>query len=278
MIRRNVAVAVSTILLALPAVAQLASSALRLRVKPNVSFTRREWEDALIPVAGSTAGSLGTFFKSDMYVANYRDVAQLVRVTWLPQGQNNVNAPYVELTIPANSFLYYDDFVATALGKSGLGAVWFRAYTSGGQIDSDAKLDVVSRVWTKQPGSEATVSQALPATRTLDFYSDEVVYVLGLRQDENFRTNVGVVNWDKSPRTFTVDVSGTRASTQFTFTAQPFGFSQSPLPTGNFGAIELTIRAEQNPSSRYFWTAYGTSVDNRSGDGWVLSAMALENP
>src|SRR5581483_8730794 len=134
---------------------------------------------------------------------------------------------------------------------------------------------VVSRIWTKQTNSEATVSQSMQAVRVLDFYSDQVLYALGLRQDENFRTNVGVVNWDKSPRTFTVTVTGTRGNTQFPFTAQPFGFTQAPLPAGNFGAIELTIEAEQVSCCRYFWTAYGTSVDNRSGDGWVISPMAL---
>lgn len=272
---RRACTAVTLILIALPGLGQLVG---HRSVRPNISFERREWEDALIPVAGSTAGQFGTFFRSDVYLANYRSTPQLVRVTWLPQGQNNVNAPYTQITVPANSFVYYDDFVANGLGKSGLGALWFRAYTSDGQIDSDAKLDVVSRVWTKQPNSEGTVSQALPAVRALDFYSDEVPYILGLRQDENFRTNVGVVNWDKSPRTFTVDVSGTVASTQFSFTAQPFGFTQTPLPAGNFGAVELTVHAEQNPAGRYFWTTYGTSVDNRSGDGWVFSGMALANP
>src|SRR2546426_5821531 len=75
----------------------------------------------LIPAAGSTAGANGTFWRSDIAVANFADHDQLVRLQWLPQGASSTFSKTI--TLHRLDFVRSNDFVAEILGQSGLGAV-----------------------------------------------------------------------------------------------------------------------------------------------------------
>src|SRR5438094_10000862 len=75
----------------------------------------------LIPVAGSTPGANGTFFKSDITLGNFAARPQTVRLQWLPQGVSSTFSTTIMLG--ALSFIRSDDFVHDHLGQSGLGAI-----------------------------------------------------------------------------------------------------------------------------------------------------------
>jgi len=67
----------------------------------------------LIPAAGSTPGVNGTFWRSDIAIANFNDRQQLVRVQWLPQGASSTFSKTI--TLEHLSFVRSNDFVAEIL-------------------------------------------------------------------------------------------------------------------------------------------------------------------
>lgn len=226
----------------------------------------------IIPAAGSIPGANGTFFKSDFSIGNFNNNDQKVGIGWLKVGTDNSKAPLQYFTIPANTVASFNDFVGTQLNQSGLGALLIIAYDSTGQnVDQSALIDGFSRIWTPQPGvANGTVSQGFPAVSIMDSEGDFTAYAMGLRQDANFRTNVGIVNLDTVAHTWTVkSLTGAQSSV----TVQPYSLSQGSIAAGSAPASGyVTLMITPTDSADFFWSAYGTSVDNVTGDGWVSRA------
>ena len=217
----------------------------------------------LIPVAGSVAGAVGTYFRSDVTLANRRSAPQIVSILWIARGVNNGSSSVQSFTIPANTTVMERDFVATVLRKSGLGSIVVIARTSAGGVDTAAKIDGFSRIWTQQPGAAGSVSQNFPPVDTEDSLATSYGY--GMRQDAQFRSNAGFVNLYGTPQDFTVGVVGTDGSS-FKVSVQPYSMEQVAIPAGHWGDFYIRVTSGSNLN---WWSAYGTSVDNVSGDGWV---------
>jgi len=226
----------------------------------------------IIPAAGSVQGANGTFFKSDFSLGNFNNSDQKVGIGWLAVGVDNSQKPLQFFTIPANTVASYNDFVGTQLNTSGLGALLVIAYDSTGQnVDNSALIDGFSRIWTPQPGvANGTVSQGFPAISIQDSEGDFTAYAMGLRQDSNFRTNVGIVNLDTVAHSWTVQsLTGAKS----TVTVQPFSLTQGSIAAGSAPASGyVTLQITPTDTADFFWSAYGTSVDNVTGDGWVSRA------
>ena len=92
----------------------------------------------LIPAAGSTPGVNGTFWRSDIAIANFNDRQQLVRLQWLPQGASSTFSKTI--TLEHLSFVRSNDFVTEILNQSGLGAILVSGVTSAGDPDPTAAL------------------------------------------------------------------------------------------------------------------------------------------
>jgi hypothetical protein len=237
-------------------------------VTPNIVSVDWTKEAFIIPVAGNLQGGNGTFFKSDITLANRRSVPQVISIGFLRRGLNNGSAAVQNFTLPANFTDIERDFVGTVLNTTGLGTLLIVARTmtgAGAPIDTNAQIDGFSRIWTPQPGAVGTVSQAFESIDLEDSLSTSYGY--GLRQDAGFRTNVGLVNLYDTPNTFTVDVVGVSGQTSFQQTVQPYSMEQPSLPGGVFG--DLYIKVTSSSTNLNWWSAYGTSVDNVTGDGWV---------
>jgi hypothetical protein len=217
--------------------------------------------------SGSVQGANGTFFHSDITVLNYRTVAQRVAFTWLPNGQS-AGAPTI-LTIGASSGLISEDFVGTILGKSGLGALLITGVDDMGNFDPGALLYATERVWTPQPGTNGTTSQAFPAIATSDINLIRAS-ILGQRIDSRYRTNVGIVNLDTVDRSFnviqTTDDPNAPTNTA-TVTVPARSMVQIPLANLTSAALQIAVQplVEINPT---LWMTYGSSVDNTTGDSW----------
>jgi hypothetical protein len=237
---------------------------------PNVITSDGRDSAFLIPIAGNVAGANGTYFRSDVTISNYRSAKQNISIGWLAQGQNNNTSPLQRFTIPANTTAVLNDFVGTTLGKTGLGAIAVFADDSAGNVDVSGRLDGASRIWTLQPGVNGTVSQSFDAVSLLDSLGSLTAYVIGLKQSSAFRTNVGVVNLDTVPHTWTIRSIATGVIT--TVTVQASSVSQVTLAAGSTngsGAVNVSM---QSDGFGFWWSAYGTSVDNVTGDGWVERA------
>lgn len=241
------------------------------RVRPNVIESETGDSAFIIPAAGNTPGSNGTFFRSDVTIGNFNADPQNIGVGWLQTGKDNSHSPLTYFTIPGNTVVAITDFVGQQLKVSGLGGLLIMSFDATGQVPDDAGfLDGFSRIWTPQPGSSGSVSQSFPAVSLFDSFSDGTAFALGLRQDSTFRTNAGVVNLDSTAHTWTVTSINTGKSIQMF--VQPYSLSQTGVSAdfgGQGGALSLTFDVS---AGDFFWSAYASSVDNVTGDGWVSRA------
>jgi hypothetical protein len=233
----------------------------------------------IIPAAGSLAGANGTFFRSDVTLINYASTPEDVIALFWPAGQStppSVSAG-VRLTLQASKAVTYTDFVATVLNKSGLGAILFFGVKAS-SIDANAAIDGLSRIYTKQPGAEGTVSQEFPPVDVYNLLVADQSASLGLRQDDSFRTNFGIVNADKIPHTVHVTAIGERLTKDTTITVPAYGMVQSSIPAGDYGALTVVFDITDSGGASIAWVAYASSTDNITGDGWVSIASADLTP
>lgn len=228
-------------------------------------------EAFIIPIAGNAPGSNGTYFRTDLALVNDRLSAQNIGIGWMAQGVDNTNAGIAYYSLPANTFVAIDDFVGGTLQKQGLGALFVFGVTASGATDSSALIDGYSRIWTPQPGSKGTVSQSFPAVSLTDSIGSLVADLVGLKQNAQFRTNIGVVNLDSVTHTWTARAAGSGVVT--TITVPPFSMVQVPLASSSAGTSSGNVGLElKSDGFGFWWSAYGSSTDNYTGDGWVSRA------
>ena len=230
----------------------------------------------IIPAAGSVAGGGGAlFFRSDVTLVNYEPAAHDVIVMWWPAGTSNslntTGSNVLTLTLQPNTFNTYPDFVANTLHQSGLGSIVVIPIVSG-QLSFDAGIDGFSRIYTKQPGSNGTVSQEFPGVDPDNASMFNEGVSLGLRQDTNYRTNWGIVNTDSVSHAFHLTFMGENNQTgTLDVTVPAFGMVQQAAPAGTFGALNIVFSSPDVTAFASF-VAYASSTDNTTGDGWVSLA------
>lgn len=246
----------------------------RMRSQVRESVISIDWatDSFIIPVAGNTPGSGGTYFKSDVVFNNDRLTDQRIAVGWFAAGQNNCASALQYFTLPANTVTVADDFVNVNLGKTGVGAVLVVGVTANGLLDDDAEIDGYSRIWTPQPGSAGTVSQNFSAIDVQDSIGSLEATLMGLKQNSQFRTNVGIVNMDNEAShswTFTSLVNGRTT----TFSVPPCSMVQTGA-TANSGAASGNVAfSVKSDGFGFYWSGFGSSTDNVTGDGWVSRAI-----
>jgi photosystem II stability/assembly factor-like uncharacterized protein len=218
--------------------------------------------------AANAAGALGTYFRSDVTLMNDRATPQDVIAVWLAEGSDGTDAPSLRLTL-APSAITVTNFVGK-MGLSGVGSLLFIGIDANANLDTAASLTGFSRIWTAGPDGRGSVSQSLPAAHIASLGGNSAAAAIGLRMDSDFRTNVGIVNLDTTSHTFLLTLTGERKSAALSVSVEPFSMRQVPLPEGDYGA--LTARFEVT-SGEFPWTAYGSSVDNLTGDGWASQAV-----
>lgn len=247
------------------------------RARTNTAITTGYEQWIFIPAAGSLQGNFGTFYKSDLMIANYRGTQQVVRVRWIPQGGDGFSTTTQRITIPANTAVSYDDAVANLMHYSGLGSLELVARTADDSIDLNAQIDAFSRIWTPQPKTTlGTVSQNFGGAGIFQVEGSGQAFALGLKQDANYRTNVGILNSDFSnAHTWTIQVVGIGGSTSFTVTVPAFSMIQTNIPSGNYGNLYVVFTPPSNMTDT--WNAYASSTDNGTGDGWVSPATQITN-
>jgi hypothetical protein len=242
--------------------------------QPRANVITVEWstDSFVIPVAGNTPGGGGTYFRSDVVFNNDGLDEQLIGIGWLPQGQDNCSAPLQYFTLGENSVTIADDFVNRTLGKQGLGGLLVLGVTPEGELDDEAQIDGYSRIWTPQPGSNGTTSQNFTAIAIQDSLGSLPATLMGLRQNGQFRANVGVLNMDNSlAHTWTFTSLFTRAVTTVTVPACSMALVNAAANSGSpSGNVAFTV---QTTATGFWWSGFGSSTDNTTGDGWVARAI-----
>lgn len=236
----------------------------------------------LIPAAGSLPGNNGTFFRSDIEIDNLAQHDQLVLVQWLPQvGGQRAAATF---TIKSMGTFRSDDFVSDVLRMSGLGSIIITGVQAGGTTaDTTARLFASSRIWSPSPAG-GTVSQSLPAIPPGGVNTPAAI-VLGIGAlpstslPTGVRVNAGVVNLDPvNTQTFDVQVVPFGSPEQtltsaITVTLPPLTMQQVSFGTVGYPRA-ITISNTTSGTKSNLWTAYGSNVDNTSGDSWTQLAVA----
>ena len=235
----------------------------------------------VIPAAGSAAGGGGAlFFRSDVTLINYDVAAEDVLVVYWPLATSNPPGGTLiskVLTLQRGTAVTYIDFVATQMLSGGIGALLFFPLFQG-QLDMNSSIDGLSRIYTKQPGSQGTVSQEFPPVDADNLSTLDTAASLGLRQDASFRTNWGFVNIDAKPHAVRVRFIGERATTETTVTIPAYGMFQQGMPAGDYGALLVHFEITDAGTSFVSWAGYASSTDNITGDGWVSIASADFTP
>ena len=225
----------------------------------------------VIPAAGSGAGANGTYFRSDITVINFGEAAQRIQLRWLPQAGDT--GTETEITIPAHGGLVSEDFVAAILGVQGLGSILINGVDASGAIDSSAKLHATSRIWTPQPGSTGSTSQSLNVV-PLSTIRTSGGAIYGLRRDERYRVNVGIVNLDAAA-TVRFLVSIPRTPEAYSVTIPPMSMQQVALVNSATALSQINIGTGGVDT---VWVAYGSSIDNVTGDSWSELAVLPSQP
>jgi hypothetical protein len=234
----------------------------------NLVTTRGGAPQLVIPAAGHVPGANGTLFRSEINIINYTDRAQRVQLRWLPQGGGTF--PVVTITINPLSGVGAEDFVPAIMNiPTGFGAITVTGVTASDGIDPTARLFATARIWTFQPGgASGTVSQTFDTLQTADINNvTGSVSILGLHRDDQYRLNVGLVNLANTPQVFTI---ATSAQDSMTVTVPALASQQ--VGVGGPATLNLQVVVSNVTSSGRSdaWVAYGSSVDNFTGDSWSM--------
>jgi len=239
----------------------------------GLSTPRAHSNRILIPAAISAEGANGTTFRSDIRITNQSGRPQRVQLDWLPQDGAPNPAVVTILDLFPHETRASDDFVQEVMNRGGLGAILVNGIDATGAVDPDARLHATVRVWTPQPGSEGTSSQSFSPIPLRDVVNEKL-FILGHRRNEQYRTNVGIVNLDSGEHTFLVTVSGetpTLVPEEYRVTVPGFAMVQFPVTGAQQNQLHVDIEEEIVPGGPRLtlWTAYASSVDNVTGDGWT---------
>ncbi|HEY0139455.1 MAG TPA: hypothetical protein VGF48_01090 [Thermoanaerobaculia bacterium] len=237
-------------------------------VRANVISCESSEFAFVFPISGNVAGGFGTFFRTEITLINYLDTPQVIGVGWLALGQDNTDGDFEYFTMEAGEWASYPDFVGDVLDKTGLGAILIVAFDAQtGEVDEFAEIDGTSRIYTASNGGQA--SQTFPSVSVVDSVDDFTAVALGLRHGNGFRTNAGVLNLDSVQHTWTV-FGGNGG--EFTITVPPLSVVQAAVPANFPTSNGFLVLGFEPDASGFEWSAYASSNDNVTGDGWVSRA------
>ena len=227
----------------------------------------------LIPVVANVEGAAGELFRSDLSLINAADSAQDVVVIWLGEGMQGSVRPSFRLTLPPSKpftvgpAVVIND-IAVELNVSGLGALAVFAVDSNENVSRSSSISGSARVWNTKPDSSGSVSETNAAVN-FDVLRAETRVLIGNIQNDDFRTNLGIVNSDSVEQEYTVSVMGPARGEMYTVRVPPYSLLQRPVP-GSYGQLTIVVTAV----GPHDWFAYGASVNNASGDAWFTRGLA----
>jgi hypothetical protein len=215
-----------------------------------------------LPGVARIPGAGGTYFLSDISLANPDDSPATVTVTFLEREKDNTSAPSTTFTLSPHQTRQMDDALLTLFGLSGTsGALKIETTGASGLLVSE-------RIYTPSSTIAGTVGQQVDAVTPEGLFSKGSL--LGLRQDAAFRTNVGLFNPGPSGVTVNLALSAPDGEPlgNTSVLIPAFGYIQRPLPElfdPNLFPSDssLTVSVDAGGDKVF---AFGTSLDNVSND------------
>ena len=234
--------------------------------------------EVLVPVVINSPGLNGTFFKTDGFFANFRNLNQEALVRFIPQGVS-AGPPLRETIGPLTNISAVDLLGPESdLSRTGVGSLLITAVQPGtSTVDTGGQLHSSFRIWTQQPGSAGTTSFGAWGPPSDNIHGFNGAIALGLRQNAAFRTNFGIVNLDPvNPRSWTVTIRSSGAPTSLPISLQPLSMQLVAVPTtitpSPDGYLSITFLPAAAPGTDFRWSAFGVTADNITGDSWLSLA------
>ena len=244
-------------------------------------FTPRAFAShIIIPAAGDVPGASGTHFRTDLHIINLRNVDQTVALYWLPQGRSGLSTAPKSVRLNARSGIFSSDFVASVLGQTGLGSVEIIAVDAAGEEDLSAQLHAVARIWTPEPNvPNGTMSQSFPALAISSASRGNAKWIFGVRRENQYRLNVGVVNTARERQRFRVTLIPNTAGAQsevVDLEVNARSMDQVRIDGARTGTFQVTVVNLSDAENTSDWQAWSSSIDNITGDAW--SQVAFPTP
>ena len=231
----------------------------RITTGPIGGGTGDNW---VVPSTAHSMGADGSFWTSDLTVFNRSSSATTITLRFLGHDADGKDGPQKTFELSPYETITYRDVLSSAFGfANGWGAL---------QVLSDSgPLAVRSR--TSTPSGNGMVGDGLPGVRLSDFFTSQTApspVLVGLREDDEFRSNLVLVNGSAIPAAIVVSVSdGSGASVgSMTYTIPPLGSIQD---------ARFLLRPEFGGQSRTDATA--TLSTATLGASFTAVAMVIDN-
>ncbi len=226
----------------------------------------------VIPTASNSPGHNGAYFKTRVVIHNMTDWEYEIRAILCgPNGYVDDKA----ISMPANGFHSWDNFLKDIFGYEGNGAVVLASETdflngggiAGGDIAvaiSASQFAVTAEVYTDSRNGRYTTSVVNGVPPEID--EGDRAFNAGISVSQSQRVNLGVFNFGRSRSKVTAvvdDGMGTLLET-IEFNVEPLTWAQKPVtvPVEN-GMIQWKMAG----GTPYLWTVL---VNNRSNDGTLV--------
>jgi len=230
-----------------------------------VIFSRGLRAGKTIAAAASAPGAGGTYWKTDLTIANTGPISATVDSYFWPRNQDNATATPRSFSLEPGETRLFEDLIGSDFSAPGLaGAVPFAC-------DS---VDVLlsSRTYTPSAGSSGgTFGQGIPAPSDAALaFPGRSIHLAGLTANDKFRTNVGLINSNESACQVHLDLFNARGSPAGSRDIrleahEPIQFDLAK-EFGITSAIEDDRMVVDVSELGCFAGAYASIVDNRSGD------------
>ncbi|MCG6964324.1 MAG: S8 family serine peptidase [Acidobacteria bacterium] len=228
----------------------------------------------VVPIVASLHGNQTTFWVSDLRVLNGGSAAATVQIDFQPEVNSTGTAASITRTIDPGQELALDDIVSQIFGQSETKGSLHITRTSG-----SSPLLITSRTYNR--GGAGTYGQFVPAV-TSGFDGTTGVTVINLDKTANFRSNLGIC--EVGGGTVTVRYALKNSAGQ---TLGVKSVTLGPYQVLHINDIFADLGATQQANTRvdFFldassnggaFTAYGTLVDNNSGDGIYVPAASYQ--
>jgi photosystem II stability/assembly factor-like uncharacterized protein len=217
-----------------------------------------------IPAAAHTEGVGGVPWRTDLSLANVGVPDVIAKLTFVgPDGTETSTF----LHVPKGWTITYPDVVVDQLDSEGPGAI--RIEADGGYLMATSRT-FASTV-------DGTYGQGIPGVAENDaFDAGESGLLPGLRQDDDFRSNIGFVNISEAPLQVTVSARAAGgeelASRTYSLDGQSWFQANQPFPTGTAFAVF------ESDSADAAYLAYASVVDSATDDPTYVAAVRMADP
>ncbi len=235
----------------------------KLTVTFELDATGPELTERFVFPASNAGGSGDSFFITTVDILNAGPATASIRIQLLDRGADNSGALESALfTLEPGEVRRFDNVLGDAFGPDG------EDFAGGAAVLSDSdRLLVMTRTFNQvEAGS---IGAALPGVPLSDLVpAGERVTVLFLSENDDFRSNLGLLNGVDAPVTVQWELFASDGTSLGTGSRvlQPYGVTQINRVLRNFQPIEAAYAEVWTDTTGGSFTCYGSVLDEGTSD------------